>query len=45
MKILELEISHIRGIKSIELSPQGKNVVVFGPNGAGKSAIVDSKDF
>jgi len=45
MKILELEIKNIRGIKSIKLSPQGENVVVFGPNGTGKSAIVDSIDF
>lgn len=45
MKILEFEIKNIRGIKSIKLSPQGENVVVFGPNGTGKSAIVDSIDF
>ncbi len=45
MKILELEIKNFRGIKSIKISPQGENVVVFGPNGTGKSAIVDSIDF
>lgn len=45
MKILELEISNIRGIKQIKISPNGENVVVFGPNGTGKSAIVDGVDF
>lgn len=45
MKLLELEIKNIRGIKSINITPQGENVVVFGPNGTGKSAIVDSIDF
>jgi len=45
MKLLELEIKNIRGIKSINITPQRENVVVFGPNGTGKSAIVDSIDF
>lgn len=45
MKINELEIKNIRGIKYIKLAPEGKNVVVFGPNGTGKSAIVDAIDF
>ncbi len=45
MKILELSIKNIRGIKQIDLVPGGKNIIVFGPNGTGKSAIVDSVDF
>lgn len=45
MKILELDIKNIRGIKTINIPPQGENVVVFGPNGTGKSAVVDSIDF
>lgn len=45
MKINELEIKNIRGIKSIKLQLDGKNVIVFGPNGTGKSAIVDAIDF
>jgi len=45
MKIYELEIKNIRGIKSIKLTLDGKNAVVFGPNGTGKSAIVDAIDF
>lgn len=45
MRILSLEVQNIRGIKSINLSPAGQNVVVYGPNGTGKSAIVDAIDF
>jgi len=45
MRILELNIKNIRGIKQIDLLPDGKNIVIFGPNGTGKSAIVDSVDF
>lgn len=45
MKILSLEVKNIRGIKYIEIEPQGKSIVVFGPNGVGKSAIVDAVDF
>jgi len=45
MKILNLEIKNIRGIKTIKIDPEGHNVVVFGPNGTGKSALVDAVDF
>ena len=45
MKILEIQIENIRGIKNISISPNGENVVVFGPNGSGKSAIVDAIEF
>ena len=45
MKILELEISNVRGVKQITIPANGGNVVVYGPNGTGKSAIVDSIDF
>lgn len=45
MKLLELEISKIRGIKYAKLSPNGENLVVWGPNGSGKSAVVDAVDF
>lgn len=45
MKIVELEIRNIRGIKQILIKPEGKNVVVYGPNGTGKSAVVDAVDF
>lgn len=45
MKINELEIQNIRGIKELKLKPKGQNVVVWGRNGAGKSALVDAIDF
>lgn len=45
MKILELEISNVRGVKQITIPANSGNVVVYGPNGTGKSAIVDSIDF
>lgn len=45
MRILELEIQNLRGIRSLRLSPQGSNFVVWGPNGAGKSAVIDAIDF
>lgn len=45
MKVLEFHIENIRGIRNIDLKPQGKNFVVYGPNGTGKSAVVDALDF
>lgn len=45
MKIFELEINKIRGIKNLKLHPNGKNIVVWGPNGTGKSGVIDSIDF
>ena len=45
MKILNLKVRNIRGIKYINIEPEGQNVAVFGPNGTGKSAIVDAIDF
>jgi len=45
MKLLELEIENIRGIKHVLLTPNGENMVIWGPNGAGKSAVVDAIDF
>lgn len=45
MRILELEIHNVRGIKDLVLRPNGENLVVWGPNGSGKSAVVDAVDF
>jgi len=45
MRIHELEISDVRGVRRVALSPGGRNVVVWGPNGSGKSAVVDAVDF
>ena len=45
MRLLELEIKNIRGIKHLTVKPAGDNLVIWGPNGSGKSAVVDSIDF
>ena len=45
MKLMELEIVNFRGIKNLQIKPQGKNFLIWGPNGSGKSAVVDSIDF
>ena len=45
MKILSLSIRNVRGIKEADLTPDGKNFVIWGPNGSGKSAVVDAIDF
>jgi DNA repair exonuclease SbcCD ATPase subunit len=45
MKILELEINEIRGIKNLTLTPNGETIVVWGPNGTGKSGVIDAVDF
>ena len=45
MKIVELTIKNVRGIKDIVLRPDKKNLVIWGPNGSGKSAVVDAVDF
>jgi len=45
MKIVEIEIKNIRGIKELTLHPDSNNFVVWGSNGTGKSAVVDAIDF
>jgi len=45
MKILELEILEVRGVRRLLLQPNGGSVIVVGPNGTGKSGIVDAIDF
>ena len=45
MKIIELEIYNMRGIRDILLTPKGQSLVVWGPNGSGKSGVVDAVDF
>jgi predicted ATP-dependent endonuclease of OLD family len=45
MKILDLEIKNIRGIRELYISPNGNNIVIYGPNGSGKSSIIDAIDF
>lgn len=45
MRLLELDIHDVRGIRDLTLGPKGENCVVVGPNGSGKSAVVDAIDF
>jgi len=45
MRLLELEIQNVRGIRHLTLKPDGHNFVIWGPNGSGKSAVVDAIDF
>lgn len=45
MKLIELEISNIRGVKHLKLSQNRNNFVIYGPNGSGKSTVVDAIDF
>jgi recombinational DNA repair ATPase RecF len=45
MKLQQLEITNIRGIRNLKITPNGKNIVILGPNGSGKSAVVDAIDF
>src|SRR3990172_7387838 len=45
MRLIELEIENVRGIRHLVLNPQGANFAVWGPNGSGKSAVVDAIDF
>jgi len=45
MRLLELEIRDVRGIRDMHLKPSGRNLVIWGPNGSGKSAVVDAIDF
>jgi hypothetical protein len=45
LKIHELEITNVRGIRHVVLTLGGKNLVIWGPNGSGKSAVVDAIEF
>ncbi|MFC1731586.1 AAA family ATPase [candidate division KSB1 bacterium] len=45
MRLLELEIHNVRGIRNLVIKPKGKNFLIWGPNGSGKSGIVDAIDF
>ncbi len=45
MRLIELEIQNMRGIRSLKLHPGGRNMIVLGPNGSGKSAVVEAVHF
>src|SRR4030095_10369957 len=43
--IKSLSINSLRGIKELNLSLDGKGLIIFGENGMGKSSIVDALEF
>jgi energy-coupling factor transporter ATP-binding protein EcfA2 len=45
MRLIELEINNIRGIRHQVLMMGGDNFAICGPNGSGKSTVVDAVDF
>ena len=42
VKLEEITISELRGIRSLALNFARKNFVIYGPNGSGKSGVIDA---
>lgn len=45
IRIREVHIEEVRGIRKLTLTPDGKNLCIYGPNGSGKSGVVDAIEF
>jgi DNA repair exonuclease SbcCD ATPase subunit len=45
MKLHRLIINNVRGIRELDIKPDGDNFLIWGPNGSGKSGVIDSIDF
>lgn len=45
MKLIELELSHFRGIKHFKMRPDGKSIDIFGDNRKGKSTVAHAFSF
>ncbi len=45
IQLLTIRIDEFRGIRELDLAPDGESFVVLGPNGSGKSGVVDAIDF
>ncbi|MDP2948805.1 MAG: AAA family ATPase [Chloroflexota bacterium] len=45
VRLLDLTVQNVRGLRDTRLQPGSKNIVIWGPNGAGKSGVVDAIDF
>lgn len=42
MKILQFKARNVKGLRLVELNPDGSDVVLSGGNGAGKSSVLDA---
>lgn len=42
MRLIKLELSNFKGIKSFKLEPQGKDIAVLGDNATGKTTLFDA---
>ncbi len=45
IQIKSVQIRELRGIRDLEVNPNGRNFIVSGPNGSGKSGVVDAIQF
>lgn len=45
IQLRKIRIDEFRGIRELDLAPEGESFVVLGPNGSGKSGVVDAIDF
>ena len=45
IQLTRIRIDEFRGIRELDLAPDGKSFVVLGSNGSGKSGVVDAIDF
>ena len=43
MKLIKLILDNFKGIRHLELTPNGKSISVFGDNGTGKTTIADAQ--
>ena len=42
MKVLKAEIHNFKGIDSLSIDTQGKNVYLIGPNASCKTSVIDA---
>jgi len=42
MKLNRLSIENFKGVKSLTITPNGKNLNIFGDNGTGKTTVYDA---
>lgn len=43
MQLLKLTLDNFKGIKHLELTPNGKSISIYGDNGTGKTTIADAQ--